>query len=84
MAHQVPAIATRVGGVPEVIEDGISGLLFPVGAVEAMAEAALELLHQPERLREMGQAGLERVQEHYCASAIVPRYEALYAAILRA
>ncbi len=84
MAHRVPAIATRVGGVPEVVEDGVSGFLFPVGAVEAMAEAALELIHQPERLREMGQAALERVQEQFCAAAIVPRYEALYAAILNA
>ena len=42
MACKVPTIATRVGGVPELIDDGVTGLLFPVGDVEAMAAGALE------------------------------------------
>ena len=44
MACKVPSIATRVGGVPELIDDGVTGLLFPVGDVDAMAAGALSLL----------------------------------------
>ena len=44
MACKVPTIATSVGGVPELIDDGVTGLLFPVGDVEAMAAGALSLL----------------------------------------
>ncbi len=82
MAHQVPAIATRVGGLPEVIEDGRTGRLFQVGETAAMAEAALELLLSPERLRQMGEAARAQVEERFCASAIIPRYEAMYQKVL--
>ncbi len=82
MAHQVPPIATRVGGVPEVVEDGVSGGLFEVGDVEGMAAAALELLHSPARLRQMGEAARTRVEKNFCARDIIPRYEALYRKVL--
>lgn len=78
----LPVIATRVGGLPEVIADGETGYLFPVGSVEAMAEAAVALLRDPERLRKMGEEARRRALAHFDASLIVPRYEEFYAAVL--
>ena len=56
MACKVPSIATRVGGVPELIDDGVTGLLYPVGDVDAMAAGALSLLNDPSRLEAMREA----------------------------
>jgi N-acetyl-alpha-D-glucosaminyl L-malate synthase BshA len=82
MACLVPTIATRVGGVPELIEDGVTGRLFPVGDTDAMAEAAVELLSDPERLAEMGRAGRASAQARYCATRIIPLYEKYYEEVL--
>jgi L-malate glycosyltransferase len=83
MACRVPTIATRVGGVPELIEDGVTGRLFPVGDTDAMADAAIELLKNPDRLDEMGRAGRAFAQARYCASRIIPLYEKYYEEVLR-
>ena len=53
MACEVPAIATRVGGVPEVVEHGRTGFLAEVGDVETMARCAIEILSDEKRLREI-------------------------------
>jgi glycosyltransferase involved in cell wall biosynthesis len=82
MACRVPAIATRVGGVPELIEDGVSGCLFPVGDVESMAECAIRLLKDPARLEAMGAAARQTAQDHFCASRIIPLYENYYEQVL--
>jgi N-acetyl-alpha-D-glucosaminyl L-malate synthase BshA len=82
MACRVPTIATRVGGVPELIEDGVSGRLFPVGDVEGMAAAATELLRDPQRYQAMADAARKTAQTRYCASKIVPLYERFYAEVL--
>jgi len=82
MACRVPTIATRVGGVPELIEDEVTGRLFPVGDTEQMADAAVELLGDPERLAEMARAGRAFAQAKYCASRIIPLYEKYYEEVL--
>ncbi len=82
MACRVPTIGTRVGGVPELIEDGATGRLLPVGDTEAMADAAVELLSDAERLDEMGRAGRASAQARYCSSRIIPLYEKYYEAVL--
>ncbi|HVJ07477.1 MAG TPA: N-acetyl-alpha-D-glucosaminyl L-malate synthase BshA [Acidisarcina sp.] len=82
MACQVPAIATTVGGVPELIDDGRTGRLLPVGDVDGMAEAAIHLLSHPEELREMGLAARRTAQDNFCASRIVPRYVEYYEKVL--
>jgi len=82
MACRVPAIATQVGGVPELIENGVNGLLFPIGDIEAMSEAAIALLSNPTRLQEMAQAARQTAQKHFCASNIITQYEAFYEQII--
>jgi N-acetyl-alpha-D-glucosaminyl L-malate synthase BshA len=78
MACGVPTIGTRVGGVPELIEDGHNGLLFHVGDVEAMADAALRLFRDEPRLRAMARAGRKSAQDNFCASRVIPLYEEYY------
>jgi glycosyltransferase involved in cell wall biosynthesis len=82
MACQTPAIATRVGGVPELIDDGVNGLLFNVGDVDAMAEAAIALLKDPTRYEAMRQAARKTAQDRFCSTRILPRYVAYYESLL--
>jgi N-acetyl-alpha-D-glucosaminyl L-malate synthase BshA len=90
MACSVPTIATRVGGVPELIDEGggthgrpANGLLFPVGDVDAMAAAAIALLNDPARLGAMAATARRTAQDHFCASRIIPLYEAYYERVLQ-
>jgi N-acetyl-alpha-D-glucosaminyl L-malate synthase BshA len=78
MACSVPSIATRVGGVPELIEDGSNGLLFNVGDIDAMSEAAIALLRDDSRLTAMSEAARKTAQDSFCASRIIPLYESYY------
>ena len=82
MSCGVPVIATNVGGVPEVVEDGKSGFLLPVGDVGGMADAALALLADAPRYAEFRLAARRRAVEHFDIAQIVPRYEAYYRDIL--
>jgi N-acetyl-alpha-D-glucosaminyl L-malate synthase BshA len=82
MACGVPAIATRVGGVPELIDDGVNGLLFPIGDVDAMAEAAVFLLNDSTRLEAMSQAARETAEQNFSTTSIIPRYEEYYRRVL--
>ncbi|MFZ0285410.1 MAG: N-acetyl-alpha-D-glucosaminyl L-malate synthase BshA [Terriglobales bacterium] len=78
MACKVVPIATRGGGVPEVIEHGVSGYLADVGDVDTMAGYAIELLSNDSRLQEMAKASRAMAQSKFCASKIVPQYEEFY------
>ena len=82
MACRVPAIATRVGGVPELIEDGTNGILCEVGDVDAMSLAAMDLLGDPEWLEAMRAAARKTAQDHFCASTIISLYENYYGRVL--
>jgi N-acetyl-alpha-D-glucosaminyl L-malate synthase BshA len=82
MACKVPSIATRVGGVPELIDEGVTGLLFPVGDVDAMAAGALSLLNNPSRLDAMREAARKNAQKRFCSTLVVPQYVRYYEQIL--
>jgi N-acetyl-alpha-D-glucosaminyl L-malate synthase BshA len=82
MACKVPSIATRVGGVPELIDDGVTGLLYPVGAVEEMAAGAVALLKDRDRLEAMRTAARKTAQKRFCSSLVVPYYVRYYEQVL--
>src|SRR4029079_14521157 len=82
MACEVPVIASRVGGLPEVIEDGVSGFLHPLDAIDEMAASGVELLRDCERHRAIAQAACARVRNEFCAEKIVPMYEDCYRSVV--
>ncbi|HTX77118.1 MAG TPA: N-acetyl-alpha-D-glucosaminyl L-malate synthase BshA [Terracidiphilus sp.] len=84
MACKVPTIATRVGGVPELIDDGVNGLLFKVGDVKSMAEAAIALLCDHARLNEMRDAARRTAQKRFCSTLVLPQYVRFYESFLEA
>jgi L-malate glycosyltransferase len=81
MACGAPVIASRAGGLPEVIDDGLNGILEPVGSVEAMGRRAVELLRDPERHAAMRAEAIAKAQQ-FSADKIVPMYEAYYREVL--
>ena len=83
MACEVPVVASDVGGLPEVIEHGVSGFLHPLDALDDMAASAVTLLTDPVRHRAMADAACQRVREHFCSERVVPMYEDLYREVLR-
>ncbi len=82
MACRVPTIATRVGGVAELIEEGVNGCLFEVGDVDGMAAAAIKLLSDPAKLETMRDLARKTAQKHFCASQIIPHYERYYEQVI--
>ena len=78
MACEVPVVASRVGGIPEVIQDGVTGVLHPLDALDEMADSAVRLLTDDDLRRRMGAAACRRVREEFCAERVVPMYEACY------
>jgi N-acetyl-alpha-D-glucosaminyl L-malate synthase BshA len=78
MACEVPVVVSRVGGLPEVVDHGVTGFLHPPDHLAAMAASAIAILEDPERRRRMGQAARHAVASRFCVNDIVPQYEALY------
>jgi N-acetyl-alpha-D-glucosaminyl L-malate synthase BshA len=84
MACEVPVVASRIGGLPELVEDGVSGFLHPPEDLEGMARSAISLLKNDELHHRMAEAARRTARERYCDSKIVPVYEAYYREILGA
>ncbi|HXG57719.1 MAG TPA: N-acetyl-alpha-D-glucosaminyl L-malate synthase BshA [Thermoanaerobaculia bacterium] len=82
MSCEVPVIATRSGGLPEVVDDGVAGYLLPVGDVEAMGQRAIEILSDAELQRRMGAAGRQIAIDRFDVANVVPRYRELYERVL--
>jgi N-acetyl-alpha-D-glucosaminyl L-malate synthase BshA len=84
MACGVPPLAFASGGLPEVVTDGVDGLLLPPHDDAAMGRAAAALLGDRPRLEAMGRAARETATSRFAMDAVVPRYEAVYEAALAA
>lgn len=80
MNYGTPVIASRIGGIPDIVEDGVSGLLVPAGDVTALAEALRRLIEDPALARRLGEAGRQRVRERFDWDAIVQRWKEVYSA----
>lgn len=78
MASGVPVVASRVGGLPELIEEGKTGFLCPMGDLQGMLEASLEILTSRTRRRNMGEAARERAIEHFRPEVVLPKYLEVY------
>ena len=82
MACEVPVVASRVGGLPEVIESGTSGFLHDPDDLAGMAASGVALLTDPDLHARIACAGRRTVEEKFCADRIVPIYEAYYEEVL--
>ena len=82
LAVQVPVIASRVGGLPEVITDSETGFLSPVGDVDKMADDCVRLLTDPQLRREFGKRARAQAIERYSTHKIIPQYIEFYESVL--
>src|SRR5207247_8999368 len=82
MAAGVPVVATTVGGNPEVVQDGRTGLLVPPRDPHALANAIGRLLQDPDLASRCGRAGRQRVAEHFSIDQMVSKTERLYLTLL--
>src|SRR3954469_5748284 len=78
MACGVPVVASSVGGLPEVVEDGVSGFLRAPEDIHGLSEASIQLLTDDGLHARFSKAGLDRVRRHFCSKLVVPQYEAYY------
>ena len=83
MACEVPVIASRVGGLPEVIEHGVSGFLHAPADLDGMAASAVALLNDSELHARVAANAVTRVREQFCVDRVVPMYESFYEKVLR-
>jgi L-malate glycosyltransferase len=78
MACGVPPVATRVGGLPEVVTPGVDGFLEPVGDIDAQAARVVQLLTDEELYGTMAAAARQSAETRFCSSLIIPQYERYY------
>lgn len=81
MACEVPVVASRVGGIPEEVNDRETGRLFAAGSWQGLGECLLEILENPTRSALMGTAARKRVEDHFSLRGFVKEYEALFASL---
>lgn len=82
LARAVPVVSTAVGGVLELITDGVDGRLVPYGDIEAMARAIVWMIEHPEERRQMGEAGRERMAKEFSSERMIAATEAIYEKLL--
>ncbi len=81
MSYGIPAIASRVGGIPDIIENGVSGLLVPPADPQALAAAIERLARDPAYARRLADAGRERLRTHFSWDVITAKWDAVYSAV---
>jgi glycosyltransferase involved in cell wall biosynthesis len=83
MACGVPSIGTNVGGIPEVIEPGVTGYLSEVGEVETSARQAISILADKDLHKRFSENSMNRVKQFFSSSQIVEQYEELYMKLIK-
>lgn len=84
MACEVPVVATNVGGLPEVVTNGVDGYLVPPRDVAAAAKFAIQILSRADRGKEMGKQARIDARKKFCSNDVIPLYEAYYQKVLAA
>jgi len=84
LACEVPVVASRVGGVPEVVDDGLTGCLSEVGDIEKMSADAAHLLSHEDERREMGRRARESAVSRYSTDLVIPQYIEFYERVIAA
>ena len=84
MIHGVPCLGTQVGGIPEVIEDGVNGYIVKLGDIKAASMRLLDLLKDDSRRSEMGEQAVRIIENHFQTEYIMNQYEDLYYSLLEA
>ncbi|HQZ16742.1 MAG TPA: glycosyltransferase family 4 protein [Vicinamibacteria bacterium] len=79
----LPAVASRTGGVPDIVEDGVTGILVPPGEASALADALRSLLSDPERRSKFAKAARARAMERFAFDTMVTRYAQLFRSLAR-
>jgi len=82
MALRKPVVATTTGGVPEIVQDGETGMLVPPGDAKALAKAVSSLLQDPARCKRLGEAGRARVASHFTVEAMMDQLVSGYESLL--
>lgn len=82
MASEVPVVVTGVGGIPEVVEDNVTGLVVPPADVTALRQAILNTLEQPDEARRRSRVGLQRLRDEFAIVQMVDAYQDLYRGLL--
>lgn len=82
-AVHIPSIGTNIGGVPEVIEDGVTGILVPPFNSRILSEAILKLYNKPKLRKEMGEKAYERLNTYFNSSKIAKQFDQLYSSVLK-
>jgi N-acetyl-alpha-D-glucosaminyl L-malate synthase BshA len=83
MACEVPVVASNVGGLPEVLQHGVTGFMHPLDDLDGMAKSAIALLTDPTMHGRIADAACRRVREHFCVDLVVPMYERYYERVRR-
>ncbi len=81
MNHGTPVVASRIGGIPDIVEDGVSGLLVPPADADALAAAVRRVLSDPALARRLGEGGRRRLHDRFSWRAIAQRWLDLYASV---
>ena len=82
MASGIPVVGSNTGGLPEVVEHGVTGMLAPVGDVQTMADYALRVLRNSEVFTSLCTAARNRAERLFDCSRIIPQYESVYQRVL--
>jgi L-malate glycosyltransferase len=82
MACEVPVVASRVGGLPEVLTDGVEGFLVEPRNIPKMAECSLKIVADESYRREMGKRARQKARSQFCSTTIIPCYENYYRKVI--
>jgi glycosyltransferase involved in cell wall biosynthesis/serine acetyltransferase len=82
MAAGLPVVATQVGGTPEIVEDGVTGLLVPPRDTSALAQAVIRLLENPALAKRLALAGQEHVRTHFSFDRLISELDGFYLELL--